>query len=109
MLVLETQCYENYAWNEDGSVGIGSEAYWKAKGGSSYKVTGIPSNIDLEEVVSIVRDQIERASDYFMETVISWGVESDDWMSWYEKSQLEYDGEIAFPEPTMEYCEILKE
>ena len=109
MLVIETQCYENYAWNEDGSIGTGTEAYWKAKGGSSYKVTGVPSNVDLDEVVSIVRDQIEKASDYFTETIISWGVESDDWMSEFEKSQLKWEGAITFPEPTMEYCEIIKE
>ena len=40
-LLISTQVYENYAWNEDGSIGTGSDAYWKAKGGDEYVVTGI--------------------------------------------------------------------
>ena len=46
MLVIETQCYENYAWKEDGSIGTGAQAYWKAKGGSSYKILGVPTNVN---------------------------------------------------------------
>jgi hypothetical protein len=48
MLVIETQCYENYAWNQDGSIGTGPDAYWKAKGGSCYKILGVPTNVDLD-------------------------------------------------------------
>ena len=35
-LLITTQVYENYAWNEDGSLGTGDNAYWKAKGGNDY-------------------------------------------------------------------------
>ena len=61
MLVIETQCYENYAWNEDGSIGTGPDAYWKAKGGRSYKILGVPSDVDLDEVVIVTGKQIGRA------------------------------------------------
>jgi hypothetical protein len=106
MLVIETQCYENYAWNEDGSIGTGPDAYWKAKGGRSYKILGVPSNVDLDEVVSMVRDNIEYSNDYTEQTIIGYGLEQDGWMSWFEKSQLEYEGSIEFAEPTLEYSDI---
>ena len=102
MLVIQTQDYENYAAHQ----GFTGEYYWKAKGGSEYKVTNIPSNVDLEEIVSMVRSNIEKDNDYFQTTIIGYGVESDDYLSWFEKSQLEYDGEIQFKEPEIEYSEI---
>ena len=106
MLVIETQCYENYAWNEDGSIGTGPDAYWKAKGGRSYKILGVPADVDLDEVVSLVRDNIEYSNDYMQQAIIGYGLEKDDWMSWIEKAQMEYDGTIEFPEPTIEYSDI---
>ena len=102
MLVIQTQDYENYAAHQ----GFTGEYYWKAKGGSEYKVTNIPSNVDLEEIVSMVRSNIEKDNDYFQTTIIGYGVESDDYLSWFEKSQLEYDGEIQFKEPEIEYSEL---
>ena len=107
MLVIETQVHENYAWNEDGSIGTGQNAYWKAKGGSSYKILGVPTDIDLDEVVSIVRTDIERSNDYVRETIIGYGLENDDWLSWSEKAQLEYDGSIEFNEPCIEYSDLV--
>ena len=108
MLVISTQVYENYAWNEDGTaVGTGKDAYWKAKGGSEYKILDIPQNVDLEEIVSVVRSDIERANDYFMEDIVSYSLQPDDYLSWFEKSQLEYDGEIQFKEPTLDYGELV--
>lgn len=106
ILVIETQCYENYAWNEDGSIGTGPDAYWKAKGGRSYKILGVPADVDLDEVVSLVRNNIEYSNDYMQQTIIGYGLEKDDWMSWIEKAQMEYDGTIEFPEPTIEYSDI---
>jgi len=39
--------------------------------------------------------------------LLDWSVEDDSYLSWFEKSQLEYDGEILFPEPIIEYGETL--
>lgn len=102
MLVIQTQDYENYAAHQ----GFTGEYYWKAKGGSEYKVTNIPANIDLDEIVSIVRDQIEQDNDYFQTSIIGYGTQPDDYLSWFETSQLDYDGEITCKEPTIEYTEI---
>jgi hypothetical protein len=107
MLVIRTQVYENYAWNEDGSIGTGPDAYWKAKGGSEYKVLNVPLNTDYEAIVSLA--DVERDDDYFREHVIDWSIESDDYLSWFEKSQLEYDGSITCKEPTMEYSDLIEE
>lgn len=106
MLVIETQCYENYAWNEDGSIGTGPDAYWKAKGGQSYKILGVPTDVDLDEVVSMVRSNVERSNDYVRETIIGYGLEADDWLSGFERSQLEYEGQIQFSEPVIEYSDL---
>lgn len=108
ILVIETQVYENYAWNEDGSIGTGSEAYWKAKGGSCYKILGVPNDCDIDEVVSLVRGEIEQANDYIQESIIGYGLEADDYLSSFERSQLEYDGSIEFPEPSIEYSELVE-
>ena len=104
MLVIETQVYENYAWGEDGSLGTGADAYWKAKGGSTYKVLGVPLNIDYESVVAAAA--VEQDNDAFREHVISWSLESDDYLSWFEQAQLERDGRVTYCEPVIEYAKI---
>ena len=106
MLVIRTQVHENYAWNEDGSIGTGQNAYWKAKGGGSWKILGVPTDVDLDEVVSMVRSNVERSNDYVRETIIGYGLEADDWLSGFERSQLEYEGQIQFSEPVIEYSDL---
>lgn len=103
MLVIATQDYENYAAHQ----GFTGEFYWKAKGGSEYKVTGIPSGVDLEEVIELVRGEIEQNNEYFQTNIIGYGVQPDDYLSWFEKSQLEYEGEITYREPEIEYNELV--
>jgi hypothetical protein len=102
MLVIQTQDYENYAAHR----GFTGEFYWKAKGGSEFKVVGVPADLDPAEVVDLVRDQIEEDTPYFQTTITGYSVESDDYLSWFEKSQLEYDGSIQYPEPRIEYAEV---
>ena len=102
MLVIATQDYENYAAHE----GFSGEYRWKAKGGSMYKITNVPFNVDPDEVVELVRGQIEQNNEYFQTSIIGYGMEADDYMSAFEKSQLEYEGSIQFAEPTIEYDEI---
>ena len=95
-LLIITQIYENYAWREDGTIGTGAEAYWKAKGGNDYVV----ENVDLsavEEIVSAATEQIEQATDYFTETVLDWELVADDYLTPFEQDQLEYEGRITYP------------
>ena len=103
MLVIRTQIHENYAW-VDGEIQTGSGAYWKAKGGTEYKIKNIPLNVDYDAIVEMAN--VERADDYFMEHVVDWSIESDDYLSWFEKSQLDYEGDIEYAEPSMDYSEL---
>lgn len=103
MIVIATQDYENYAAHQ----GFDGSYRWKAKGGSEFKITGVPSNVDVDEVVEMVRDEIERNDEYFQTTIIGYGIQSDDYLSWFEKSQLEYEGEVTFKEPVIEYSDLV--
>lgn len=96
-LVIYTQVHENYAWQEDGSIGKGAEAYWKAKGGDEYVVSGIANAAEATAAIMALRDQIERADDYIVESVVDWELVDDNFLTQFERDQLEYDGEIAFP------------
>lgn len=103
IVVIATQDYENYAAHQ----GFDGTFRWKAKGGSEYKVTGVPADADIDTVVAQVRDQIERDDEYFQTTIIGYKFESDDYLSWFEQSQLEYEGEITYREPTIEYGSLV--
>jgi hypothetical protein len=106
MLVIRTQYMENYGAHDWDGTGECPQ-YWKSKGGSEYKILDIPLNIDYNEVVSVA--DVEKNNDYCREYILDWSLESDDYLSWFEKSQLEYDGSIACPEPTIEYSELTME
>jgi len=43
-IVIQTQYKENYAWNEDGTLGTGADAYWKFKGGDTYIVNDVTAD-----------------------------------------------------------------
>lgn len=104
MLVIRTQYLENYGahdWNGQGQC----PQAWKAKGGSEYKITGIPLNVDYTEIVAAA--DVERSNEYVREYIIDWSIESDDYMSWFEKSQLDYEGSVEFKEPEIEYSELV--
>ena len=53
-------------------------------------------------IVEAIVPNIEQNSDYFQETIINFSIEDDDYMSEYEKSQLEYEGFIRFYEPRID-------
>jgi hypothetical protein len=100
-LLITTQVYENYAWREDGTIGTGAEAYWKAKGGNDYVVRNIDVN-RARELANAATREIEQANDYFTETVIGWEIVGDDYLTEFEQSQLEYEGRIAYPATELE-------
>ena len=103
MLVIRTQYMENYGAHDWDGIGECPQ-YWKMKGGSEYKVTGVPLNIDYQEVVAMAG--VEKDNQYCREYVLDWSMEEDSYLSWFEKSQLEYDGAITCPEPTLDYNEL---
>jgi len=59
--------------------------------------------------VDLVRHKIEQRNNYYITEIVGWSLEEDDYLSWFEKSQLEYEGEITSPEPAVEYSELIAE
>ena len=96
-LLITTQVYENYAWNEDGSIGKGDDAYWKAKGGDEYVVTGIWDEEEAVTAVMVLRKDIEKDTDYYREQVIDWQLLDNEELTPFEQDQMEYEGKITFP------------
>jgi hypothetical protein len=86
-LYIFTQDYENY--------GSENDPYWKAKGGSNYFVP----DFDGDEVTTLmlVRGQIECNNEYYKSSILGWEVVPNDYMTEFEKDQLEYEGSIRFP------------
>lgn len=107
MLVIQTQYMENYGAHDWDGTGECPQ-YWKSKGGSEYKVKNVPLNIDYQAVVNMMADRVEKYSNYSMESIVSWTLQADNYLSSFEKNQLEYDGEIVFPEPSVYYDEIME-
>lgn len=96
ILVIRTQYCENY--------GTATEPYWKNKGGTEYKILNVNLNQNLaSEVVAKVESLIVKNDDYQQEYIVDWSWEKDDYLSWFEQSQLEYDGKINFAEPTINF------
>ena len=96
-LLITTQVFENYAWNEDGSLGTGDNAYWKAKGGNDYVVRNFKDINRATETVMALRGQIEVDDDAYREHIIGWDIVADDYLTQFERDQLEFEGEIRFP------------
>ena len=102
-LLITTQVFENYAWREDGTLGTGAEAYWKAKGGNDYVVKNFKgSEADATVAVMVLREQIEQSNDGYMEHIIDFVIVADDYLTEFERSQLEYEGKITFPATELE-------
>jgi hypothetical protein len=107
MWVIDTQYKENYGahdWDGEGEC----PQYWKNKGGSSIKVTGIPCTIPFETLRHLAIDAFTECNDYVEVDVIRIHIEHDEWLSDFEKSQLEYDGSIDYHEPKYTFEEFYK-
>ena len=98
-LLITTQTQENYGahdWDGKGAC----PQYWKFKGGQDYKYAlGAHGRSEeaLTELVMALRGQIEEDNDYFRNTIIGWTVVADGYLTEFERSQLEYEGRIAYP------------
>jgi hypothetical protein len=95
-LLIQTQVMENYAWREDGSLGVGADACWKFKGGSDYVVKNVDECDMIDVIVDRARSQIEQDNDAFREYIVSWRIVADDYLTEFEQSQLEYEGTITY-------------
>lgn len=96
--VIHTQVYENY--------GDVDTPYWKPKGGESIKVTNLPADISMSDV-SKAAVVLEASEDMYTQHIVDISFEDDDYLSEFERSQLEYDGTIVYPEKSLSYEELL--
>ena len=96
-LVISTQVYENYGAHDWDGTGECPQ-YWKAKGGSDYAIKNFKGG-DEEAVKAIfcLRSQIESDDEFYRESILSWNIVGDDYLTEFEKDQLEYEGKIRFP------------
>ncbi len=104
MIVIRTQYMENYGAHDWDGTGECPQ-YWKFKGGSEYKITNVDINGDLAAAVRAAA--VERDNHYCREYILDWSVEGDDYLSEFERQQKEYEGEITYFEPQMDYRELL--
>jgi hypothetical protein len=99
--IFTTQVYENYAWREDGTIGTGEDAYFKPKGGDEYVVRNVDKS-QMTRILAEVKAQVEVSNDYFRETVVDLQLVEDDYLTEYERSQLEWDGCIVYSPKELE-------
>ena len=102
MLVVDTQYRENYGahdWNGEGEC----PQYWKFKGGSEYKVLNAPEGVDPAAVVRMLGQEVMWKDNFTESYVVGVRFEEDNYLSGFERSQQEYEGSIAYPEPSIEY------
>jgi len=113
MLVIRTQLHENYGAHDWDGKGECAQR-WKAKGGSEYKILGVPEDITWHNNPSLLGRIVEAAdieedNNYFRVKIVDWSFEQDDYLSWFEQSQLQYEGVIGYKEPTLDYNILIKE
>jgi hypothetical protein len=106
-LHIQTQCQENYGahdWDGEGEC----PQYWKFKGGNDYMYamgSVMRSTEVLAELVEYFRKDIECDNQHFREYIIGFEVVADDFLTDFEKSQLEYDGTIVYGSTQLELKE----
>jgi hypothetical protein len=89
-LHIWTQDQENYG-DED-------FARWKMKGGEDFFVPKFKgSDTDATVAVMALREKIECDNPFFRRNILGWAIVADDYMTEFERSQLEYEGKIMFP------------
>jgi hypothetical protein len=103
MLVIRTQFMENYGAHDWDGTGTCPQ-YWKYKGGSEYKITGVDTTADPQDYINLAN--VEFSCEGAREYILGYSFEADDYLSDFEKSQLEYDGHIAYPEPYLSWEEM---
>lgn len=114
LISIETQYRENYGAHSWDGVGACPQ-YWKMKGGETIllQVDGFRFDHEFAEkraemIIDQIRGKIEYRSDYAEEYIIGWSFVPDDFQTDFEKSQLEFDGEIRYPAQRWNFDEVME-
>ena len=97
-LHISTQVYENYGWHNFDGKGACPQR-WKAKGGSDYYYP-LPEGFDLSQIGDLVdglQPQVSCDDESWREWMIDWEVVADDFLTGFERFQLEDSGSIRYP------------
>ena len=103
-LHITCQYMENYGahdWDGQGEC----PQHWKFKGGEDffYPLGKFGRSEEaLTELVMALRPQVEWDNVGSRQYIVGWGVVADDYMTEFEKSQLEYEGSITYPAKVLE-------
>ena len=100
-LLITTQVLENYgvhSWDGVGEV----PQYWKAKGGDEYFIENVDQCDMIDVIVDRARAEIECDTVSYREYVVGYRLVADDYMTEFERSQLEYDGKVSCPARRLE-------
>lgn len=99
ILVIETQRLENYGDFDD--------PYWKMKGGNCYKILNVPGSLSADAIAGLIKAMDLPDDEWNQEYATGEHYENDDWMSWFEQSQWDYEGCVPYPEPTYLYSDLV--
>jgi hypothetical protein len=112
-LYIFTQDMENYGahdWDGKGEC----PQYWKAKGGTDYivDVEGFRWDEEFAEkklrmIVDELRFIIEENSDYYSSSIIGYQAVEDDFLTEFEQSQMDYEGNVRYPAMRKTYNEMM--
>jgi hypothetical protein len=100
---------ENYGAHDWDGLGSCPQR-WKFKGGEDffYPLGAVePSAEHIEELVHYFRKDIEWDDVGSRQYIVGYGIQEDTFMTPFEKSQLEYEGEIQYPAKVLELKEEL--
>ena len=86
-LIIYTQCQENY--------GTAEKPFWKMKGGDEYVVRNWEHGNALSAITRVT-DKIDCDGPMYAEWVKHFEVVADDFLTDFEKSQLELEGAIIY-------------
>ena len=107
-LLISTQYMENYGAHDWDGTGECPQ-YWKFKGGEEYflSLDGFRFESEfcdknLQMIVDGVRDQIEWDNPASRQYILGYEVVDDDYMTEFEKAQLDYEGVIRHPARVLE-------
>jgi len=98
-LHITTQYMENYGAHDWDGTGECPQ-YWKFKGGEDYFYqlgNETPSDEHLAELVEVLRGRFEYDHEGARNYMTGYGVVADDYMTEFERSQLEYECSITYP------------
>ena len=107
-VVISTQVMENYGahdWDGEGEC----PQYWKPKFGDDYIVTDVPASVSNEEaaIAALNGGFVETRNDDYYHVYVAGVVERESgFQTWFEKSQMEYEGRITCPAVRKSWTEL---